>query len=404
MFDLNIFDRFKNVIITPRLIPAPKAAFGTKTKTNEKIGIEVELEKTQLKQNLNTVPYWTMTTDGSLKIQGQEFIICCYSNKTKQAIKILQESLHRSDSSQRTSVHIHINVDNLTPIQLILFTYIYMLFEIPLIKYSGGRFNNFFCVPVNEWWSGDPQYLLNWPKYSAINLLPKLHRDNGLHLSTIEFRQMKGNLNEDYIQNWVDLIVKLKQYTLSTNIEDFLKLLITANTTSSYNPLLKEIFKDKADLLYYPEINKNIEESISKLKFKLFKFNIFKNIESSWSLKENEIFAQINTEYFLALNYKKDLSQENSFDNPEKETPEEVRQFFEEPPTHTPTPFNVHNQIQTIGQREAFMRTPLTFDNPDILINPEGTNILPEIQRRNPPPIRPTPRALTPPTTTRTLL
>lgn len=287
MFDLHLFENVTKLNLAQKLVPTPKAAFGTKTKTNEKIGIEVELEKVRFKDGNNPPPYWTVTNDGSLKVNGAEFIICCYSNKTKPVIKILKDSLEKSDCSSRTSVHIHLNIDNLTPTQIILFAYYYMLFEIPLIKFSGGRFSNFFCVPLHEWWSGDPNTILKWSKYSAINVLPRLHRDDGRSLATIEFRQMRGNINEDYIQNWVDLIVKIKHYIVETNIPDFFKLLITANKTSSYGPLLKEIFKDKADLLYYPEINKDIEETISRLKIKFMRLGVFDSFYSNTDTPES---------------------------------------------------------------------------------------------------------------------
>lgn len=271
--DTSIFKPYESLNIERYLIPAPRASFGSKTKNNEKIGLEIELEKVSYKDD--PPPYWQTIADGSLKVRGQEFILCCYSNKAKQAINLLKNSLKKSDCSVRTSVHVHLNVEDFNPLQTLLMAYYYMLFETPLIRFSGGRFNNFFCVPLHEWWDGSPATLLRWNKYSAINVLPRLHRDDGRHLSTIEFRQMKGNLNEEYIQNWIDLIVKLKQYVATTNIDNFLKILLEANTTSSYAPLMKEIFKDKVDLLYYPEIEKDIEETISRLKLKFYKIGIF---------------------------------------------------------------------------------------------------------------------------------
>lgn len=276
-FNLSPFERLIN---TPQfevtLLPPPKAAIGAKNKSNEKVGLEIELEKVQFHGPRDLIPYWQVTTDGSLKVNGREFITCVYTNKVKQAIVTLKENLRRYDANPRTSVHVHMNIADLNPLQVYLFALYYSIFEYPLVKFSGGRFSNFFCVPIHEWWDGGAGALTRWPKYSAINILPRLHRDNGQHLSTIEFRQMRGNLNEDYIQNWIDIILRLKTYIKEQSLEKYMTVLEEGNRTSSYNPLLKEIFKDKADLLYYPEINKDIEESIMRMKLKMFRLGVFK--------------------------------------------------------------------------------------------------------------------------------
>lgn len=242
----------------------PKALIGTKLKTNEKIGIEVELEKVKITQQ--RIPYWTTTNDGSLKVRGKEFTICVYSNKAKQAIEILKNNLKSKDYSPRTSIHIHLNVYDLTVEEVLLLTYYYYIFETSLIRFSGGRFNNFFCVPINHWWNGHPAHLLQWKKYSSINVFPRLHNNPDDRFSTIEFRSMKGNLNEEYIQNWVDLIVSLKHFVQGKTFEDFFPFLLSANSNSSYYPLVKQIFKHKADILYTPELEVDTETSISKLK------------------------------------------------------------------------------------------------------------------------------------------
>lgn len=253
------------------LIP-PKAVIGKKLKANEKIGIEVELEKVRSIQQ--RVPYWTTTNDGSLKIRGKEFTICVYSNKAKQAIEILKNNLKSKDYSLRTSVHIHLNVYDLTAEEILLLTYYYYIFETSLIRFSGGRFNNFFCVPVNHWWNGHPSHLLQWKKYSSINVFPRLHSNPDTRFSTVEFRSMKGNLNEDYIQNWVDLIVNLKNFVRGKTLEDFFPFLLSANSNSSYYPLVKQIFKNKADILYTPELEIDTETSISKLKHYFLQQNV----------------------------------------------------------------------------------------------------------------------------------
>jgi hypothetical protein len=271
MFNPYIYKSLINPAFSATFMPTPKAVIGTKLKTNEKIGIEVELEKVRTKSS--RVPYWTQTNDGSLKIKGREFTICVYSNKARQAIDILKDFLYTKDTSIRTSIHIHLNVDDLTHEQVALFAYYYFIFETPLIKYSGGRFQNFFCVPINQWWRGSPNTIFQWKKYSSINIYPTTHESKNHHLHTIEFRSMRGNINPDYIQNWVDLIVNLKHFIKTQTFTNLTQLLLEGNQTSSYYSLLREAFKTKVDLLYYPEIETDIETSLSLLKFNLWDQN-----------------------------------------------------------------------------------------------------------------------------------
>lgn len=267
--------RFFNIINNSpkellQLLNTPAARIGKKVKNTDKIGIEIELEKVNIKNPRVNDFLWKIQEDGSLKNRGKEFTICIYSNKVLEALANLKENLSSYEASPRTGIHIHLNIGDLSMEEILLFVYIYYIFETPLIKYTGGRFKNNFCVPLNESWSLDPTSLLNWKKYNAINVFPKLHTNPDIRLSTIEFRQMKGNFNEEYINTWVQLIMAMKIYVKGKSLSDFLDTIEHANSNSSYNILMKEIFKEYYNALQYSDINKDIESSILNIKTYLY--------------------------------------------------------------------------------------------------------------------------------------
>jgi hypothetical protein len=280
------------------LLPSPTTKLGRKTSKNEKIGIEIELEKviTTKKSEL-----WKTQDDGSLKIDGKEFTICIYSDKTIDALNELDSCLTRKESNSRTGVHIHINISDLNIEEILLFIYLYYIFEIPLIKFSGERFNNIFCVPLSDFWNMFPDSIFDWSKYSAINVLPYTH-DKNYQLQTIEFRQMRGNFNKEYINLWVQLIVSLKKYVIGKTLKPFFDSLLDANQSSIYKIWLNQIFKDKATNLFYLGIDEDIETNILNLKQYLdtiLNYYNTKNDKSYFPWYYDEIIANKYPDSFL---------------------------------------------------------------------------------------------------------
>lgn len=237
------------------------------------VGVEIELEHCLLK----TVPRsFSVENDGSLKEKGKEFITIPIKVKYLEIELIkLFEGLMEYKSTQRCSTHVHINVRDLTLQQLELFITLYIIFEKSLYRYSGNRYTSNFCVPLSHALDYAVDFISclkrgyikeDWKKYFAFNLSPIFGGESG-KLGTIEFRHLKGTDDVPYIVNWINLITSLKIAAKKINYDIFVQELKPMNTTSSYNKLAMEVFKDYSGLLTEQiEFKDDVEEGVTLAK------------------------------------------------------------------------------------------------------------------------------------------
>ena len=112
---------------------------------NTYIGIEVETEN--VKRFNQHSPYWRMIEDGSLRNSGREFITPpIRAWRVEHALVQLFDHELNSDIefSERTSIHIHMNVRTLTVPQLETLIMAYLVFEKVLFNYVGNdRYSNY---------------------------------------------------------------------------------------------------------------------------------------------------------------------------------------------------------------------------------------------------------------------
>ncbi len=184
------------------------------------VGIEVELE------GVNSPPQplkmWQSVHDGSLQ-GGVEFVSDpVWGSAISAALEELHQYLVTTDVqlSFRTSVHIHLNILDLTADQLASFIRMYLLYESAFYRLHErwDRGSCLFCVPVftsvklqqafgkalkginNRSTRGfDSTY-----KYSGLNI------KTVNNLGTVEFRQMGGTNNMTHISDWINIILQLK--------------------------------------------------------------------------------------------------------------------------------------------------------------------------------------------------
>lgn len=237
---------------------------------NTYLGIEVEIENV-LKYN-QVSPYWTMIEDGSLRNQGREFITPpIRAWRIEQALSTLfnQEINKDIDFSERTSIHIHMNIRTLTVKQLEALVVTYLVFEKVLFNYVGNdRYNNIFCVPIVETDIGENLFDLitnqklniDWQKYTALNLLPILQK------GTIEFRHMNGTEDIKRIITWINLILSLKKFALQKSPEYIWERVSTLNTTSEYRLFGEEVFGEYIQLLWNQDYNEAVSDCITYVK------------------------------------------------------------------------------------------------------------------------------------------
>ncbi len=162
-------------------------------------------------------PYWVgdigLMHDGSLRNRGVEFITKPMNYEAAlHTFKTLHKGLTLGPQpfSSRTSIHVHVNMTNMTMAQLKHFLLTYALLEPVFFEVAGEtRKHNIHCVPLNftllpSIYNKPIQDMIKaWSKYSAFNLMPI--RTQG----TVEFRHLYGTDDAQVYQKWLTLIKEL---------------------------------------------------------------------------------------------------------------------------------------------------------------------------------------------------
>lgn len=236
---------------------------------NTYLGIEVEIEN--VRHFRRTSPYWHMIEDGSLRNYGKEFVsLPIKAWRAEQALNTLFADLNSDiEFTERTSVHIHMNIRTLTIPQLETLILTYIVFERALFNFIGeDRYNNIFCVPIIETQFGSnlsnlitrKQLAFNWQKYTAMNALPIW--DKG----TLEFRHLGGTKDIKKILTWINILLSLKIFALQKSPEYIWDTILSLNTNSQYRMFGEEVFKEQLPTLWNDSFNENVAECVSYIK------------------------------------------------------------------------------------------------------------------------------------------
>lgn len=191
------------------------------TLDTREIGIEIEVEGEALPTK---VPMgWRVEYDGSLRGESLEYVFTSPvpRDKVKVLLDRLDEKFKERESevfdSGRAGIHVHVNIRDLTKAELYNFMCLYIIFEDLLVKWCGElREGNLFCLRIK-----DAEHLLQYLRDSLIlGRLDVLHDDNIRYASmnckavvqygSLEFRAMRSTVDMEAIQQWVNLLLALK--------------------------------------------------------------------------------------------------------------------------------------------------------------------------------------------------
>ena len=192
----------------------------TRPHPHTSIGIEVELEG--ITDYHVEWKRWNTASDGSL-YDGVEFVSePVWGTAITDALQELQGFLNgqKPHISFRTSVHIHMNVLDMTKESLANLLKINLMYEKALFRLHSewGRESCIFCVPASESVLIRQAYatlLSNLEKgfvrddylpckYSATNI-------NSLaRFGTVEFRHMGGTADTNKISDWINILLQMK--------------------------------------------------------------------------------------------------------------------------------------------------------------------------------------------------
>jgi hypothetical protein len=238
-------------------------------------GIEIEAEGKNMREVHNK--YWKTVDDGSLRghypDKSAEFVI----NKpiTREEVEPALDSLIQElegatfDFSFRTSVHVHVNVQDLTEAQTLNMIYAYLLLEEPLVNFCGReRKGNRFCLRVVDaedtvevlrtGFNGGLQYLMaqdpNAVRYSALNIASL--RKYG----SIEFRAMRGNIDKEVIKDWTEALYALKAYAITKKSP---KEILQEYQALDADGFMRQVLGGLYQTFKYPRMVKEIQRSFS---------------------------------------------------------------------------------------------------------------------------------------------
>jgi hypothetical protein len=187
------------------------------------VGIEVELEGIRFAKSFGNL--WIISSDGSLQ-NGIELIsVPVWGTAITDALSELDTALKGKTPylSFRTSVHVHLNVLDLSTDELAWLVKLYLFYEPALFRLHNdwSRYENIFCVPARKSLKIQEGYAsllhdlkrerLNTregtyvaSKYAALNPNPVSS------LGTLEFRHMGGCIDTKRISDWINILLQLK--------------------------------------------------------------------------------------------------------------------------------------------------------------------------------------------------
>lgn len=194
------------------------------------VGIEIEVEGSRLPKD-NTPAPWGYHVDNSLRgSDNAEYVL----NKPVEFAGVapcldklwarFSECKSVIDDSNRTSVHIHLNVQNFHFNRLTSLMALYFTFEEILTEWCGDhRVGNLFCLRAKD----APAIISQIKKFIRTdgnsNLQDHHHyaglNANALHkFGSLEFRSLRGVSDPKVIIDWVGILERL--YTLSAEFTD----------------------------------------------------------------------------------------------------------------------------------------------------------------------------------------
>ena len=192
------------------------------------VGIEIEVEGTGVMECKPT-GNWRQEHDGSLRGDSAEFVL---KNPVKREqvrrhllnFKRIIRTAKVQDPAKRAGIHVHINMQDREFREVAQFITLYMIFEPILIRWCGAdRVGNLFCLSTSD--ASEPLGIIRdvIQEKSLRKLATDQIRYASLNLKalvvygSLEFRSMRSTTNVDDIEQWVNILLALKDEAAQYN-------------------------------------------------------------------------------------------------------------------------------------------------------------------------------------------
>ncbi len=255
---------------------------------NGEFGVEIETESLKA-YGYPQLKFWTCDRDNSLRNFGVEYILKAPMNQKEfshalNEFSVCKKKFNFLPNEVSTSVHAHINFLNDSYLTLANFFTTYALVENLLVVYAGpDRLSNLFCLPMRDA-EGVFTHIMDlltaihrkeWKrtakgidqvKYGGINIAPLTK------LGTIEIRLFRGEVDTDIIENWVDILMRIKQFARQNITPNQILEMYRTDGVK----FIDRVFGDKAKFLH-------TKDEANLMKQNLFFAASFATICKDWS-------------------------------------------------------------------------------------------------------------------------
>lgn len=243
-----------------------------------KVGVEIECENVE---RLIPDDYFRHVHEAML-VDGAEYVLRepLMEPELSNAITGLMDKFTDEAFSQRCSTHIHIDVREMSRVQLFNFITLYVMFEHVILKLvKEDRVGNLFCLPVFD--SHATEAILielaikavdikelrmdDW-KYSAINLA------SVAKLGSLEFRALHGTKSPVELINWIGVHKKLAEYAMKEELTPD-KLIMESSVggnTEEFKLVMGELFPVFSDILTDEELDGLIYKGVRNAQYFAF--------------------------------------------------------------------------------------------------------------------------------------
>lgn len=282
---------------------------------NTLIGVEVELENMLLDDGIIS-DYWKVVADGSLKNNGHEFVFNqpLGGEDAVTALSELQDFImdngYQPDISERTSVHVHIDIRDLNLEQYKNFIGLYLVFETSLFHYCGkGRDGNCFSVPWSKLDSTVFAFADARTNGKMYNMIGNLERNKYTSINlgstgrfgSIEFRGHGGEWRKEKLLIWINLLLSLKKYILYNEI-NWDELLPHISRIGSI-PFTDNVFGAFAKYIDYPQLEYDVIQGVRLAQDAVYSKDI-QNCYRGFGFDEDGERKQVSTKT-MSSNFKK---------------------------------------------------------------------------------------------------
>ena len=234
------------------------ASLNTSWKPQQLLGLEFEVEGTNLPREEDLRWYWKVVSDGSLRGESSEYVLRTPNAPEyfeKKSLPYLIRAFNKKKSvlnfSVRCSTHVHMNAQHLYGYQVMMLVGLYYAYEeVFKLLLQEQRHGNLFCVGSSEC-KQDLAERLSRACFSNQGLIDFVNNDNNKYsavnlctlakFGSVEFRGLHGTLNKDEILIWTRLLTALYEFAADAKPTALSSLLDNVSAKGG-DKFLKDLF------------------------------------------------------------------------------------------------------------------------------------------------------------------